>query len=420
MHKTAIAIRVNRGSEANVNYSGGRSNWSATRELKIITTLVRYPFTPSDQKDVSDLFDAGFDLEIVLHLLRFHRLTIHAARNLNILKKKDLPKEFRYRVARQAAYAERYTQEQVKEMGLILDAFSAAEIEIMPIKGPATAMRCYSDPVRRMLHDIDLMTRSEDTERAIRLMHKLGFIQPKTAIREGFDSVDILRLQKWGSNIGFIHADRNEVLIELHWRPGRYFHEFPFYDHELWGGSETQKISDHITPSLNPVHEFLFLCSHGCKHEWKRLHWLLDIATIVQSGNVDLDDAFTLAAERGIEKPAALAIYLAHRLFGSDLPLDVATFMRSSASLNNYAEAIMRRRFSNAPQNDNAFKEACMEWRTAGLYGDRVKSITANFTPGPDDWNWVKLPKYLSGLYYPVRLFRILFEIAKSVIPNRH
>ncbi len=395
------------------------ADWSAPRELDIVSTLARYPFMQIDIDEASVLLDTDYDDQIIFELLRFHRLSVHAARNLNVLKKRNLPKTFRLQLVRKAVYAEQYTKEQVSELRTILEAFLKAGIDIMPIKGPATATRLYQDPYRRVLYDIDMMTRPEDTGRAVRLLESLGYVQSKPVLKSDFTDKDIDRLQNWGSNIGFRHSERDTVLIELHWRPGRYRHEFPFSTQELWEAAVQIIIAGEETLSLSPVHEALFLCVHGCKHEWKRLHWLLDIAAIAQNPHFDWTEAMSLAKARGLEQVIALSVFMAHRVFRSPIPPSISEIMQGNPSLKKRAERILKRRYSNAPKNDNVLDEVSMEWRNAGLqYGvvGRLRTILAHLTPGPDDWNWIKLPGPVSFLYYPVRLVRIIVEVLKAVM----
>lgn len=119
----------------------------------------------------------------------------------------------------------------------------------------------------------------------------------------------------------------------------------------------------------------------------------------------------------------AMAVYTAHKVFGSRLPEPVTPLLNAVPNYETKTSSIINRRLSDAPKNDNAIEEAMMEWRNAGLQGGmkaRLAILLSHLSPGPDDWNWVSIHSWASALYYIVRPIRIIAALGKSVLnPSR-
>ena len=96
-----------------------------------------------------------------------------------------------------AAQAERASEEHFValchclEIELLLlqtvDVFDTAGIDHRVLKGSATAHLDYPDPSRRTFVDVDILVRSEDFDRATKLLLSRGYARPIAEIRPGFD-----------------------------------------------------------------------------------------------------------------------------------------------------------------------------------------------------------------------------------------
>ena len=73
--------------------------------------------------------------------------------------------------------------------------------------------------------------------------------------------------------------------------------------------------------TLGPDDTLIYLCVHGSVHVWYRLFWLLDVAKLVESGQIrNWDHLADRAARSGTLRPLAQGLVLAHVLLGSRLP----------------------------------------------------------------------------------------------------
>lgn len=65
----------------------------------------------------------------------------------------------------------------LNELNRVLEAASAAGIDVLPLKGALLAAAYYPTPALRPMSDLDLLVRPDDLERMAGLLHSLGYLQ---------------------------------------------------------------------------------------------------------------------------------------------------------------------------------------------------------------------------------------------------
>jgi hypothetical protein len=79
---------------------------------------------------------------------------------------------------------------------------------------------------------------------------------------------------------------------------------------------------------------FAYLCAHGAVDRWFRLKWLADIAALLarqpEGGAARL---YRAAQVRGLDRPAAQAMLLCHRLMGTVLSSQLITMLNTDATV---------------------------------------------------------------------------------------
>ena len=87
-------------------------------------------------------------------------------------------------------------------------------------------------------------------------------------------------------------------------------------------------------PTLSSTVNFLYLCVHGSRHQWKRLFWVLDIVRIIEKeGDAFLLEAYEIALESNLQRDVLTGCQLAHQLFGVDLPQRIHEAIQSDTQL---------------------------------------------------------------------------------------
>ena len=76
------------------------------------------------------------------------------------------------------------------------------------------------------------------------------------------------------------------------------------------------------------VETLLYLCNHGARHWWIELKWVVDVDRCVRSTHdLDWEELFTRAGERGCLRVVCLALVLAQQVCGLEFPDVVKAFI---------------------------------------------------------------------------------------------
>ncbi len=282
----------------------------------------------------------------------------------------------------------------------ICNLFNQNNINTLVLKGPILGTNLYGDISLRTSGDLDVLVQMRDLGRVNKLLEDLGY--------EKDDYIQtILGDWRWRHHhVTYIHP-KTGVKLEIHWRlnpgPGR---EPSFKD--LWNRKRTEIVSEQPIYILGREDLFLFLVSHGARHGWSRLRWLLDINQLVnqhlnwklltkmltkynytQVGGqaillnmVLLDmkptkEMSLIIQDFQTRKIAKLAIFYLERmvnLHNDPVPLDIATYHRS------YLFQI------------KTIKQ-------------KIYFVLSFLFPYPEDAHVLPLPKKVHFLYFPLRPF---------------
>lgn len=192
----------------------------------------------------------------------------------------------------------------------ILDAFKAAGVPVLFVKGLTGAAIAYRQPLLKMSSDIDLLVAPQNVLPAGELLARLGYrqlIPPPPA------------------DVGRWHERRKESVwaredglhVELHSRLADNPRLIPCVDVD--SPSEAVDVAPGIRlPTLARDELFAYLCVHGASSAWFRLKWISDLAGLVhgQSGET-IERLYEWSQALGADRAAGQALLLADRLFGT-------------------------------------------------------------------------------------------------------
>ncbi|GGD73297.1 nucleotidyltransferase domain-containing protein [Paenibacillus nasutitermitis] len=159
------------------------------------------------------------------------------------------------------------------EMERICQVFEGIGIRSLFLKGPVLAVDLYGDISHRTSCDLDILIPIKDLFRAEKKLEELGYRKD--------DYIDsVLNDWKWRHHhTTFIHP-RTGIKVELHWRLNPAPSKEPGFE-QLWSRRRLSPVSSHPLFYLGKEDLFLFLVTHGARHGWSRLRWLLDIKQIL-------------------------------------------------------------------------------------------------------------------------------------------
>jgi hypothetical protein len=265
--------------------------------------------------------DGPVDWHHVAALAHRHRVVPLIWHNLSKGSTVDLPEwlaeDFRSTYQRNALHGLRVTAHLTR----IVAAFEAEDIPALPLKGVCLAARYYGNVAARYTGDIDLLVPASDLDRADAILRGLGYLRvankTRTIVLEPFEEDRDFRLH-------FIYISRDGVPIELHF----HLHNNPDILAVDTGSAIAEGHSVSIGRTTLPIMpddlQFVFLATHGARHEWVRLQWVCDIAVMIDRARPeDVRQWLATAARHSLTNPVVQAMILAQRLLGIELPPEV-------------------------------------------------------------------------------------------------
>jgi hypothetical protein len=296
-----------------------------------------------------------------------------------------------------------------REMIRILDRLDAMGIEAIPYKGIVLSEVYYGDMALRQSGDMDLFVRRHDVARIQSAIRQLGYILrvpvPEDAAEDYIAS---------GYECTFDSpAGRN--LLELQWALEPHFYAVDFDMGGLFKRAVNVTVAGRRVKTPSAEDLLLVLSVHAAKHVWGRLIWLCDIAQILKLGNLNWDWVQAHARKFGIERILHVTLLLVNRLLATAIPAPIEKLILADRAARAFADEIavaMPHGVSYEQQQISYFR-LMMRLRERKM--DRLRFLARlTFTPGPGEWEAVRLPKALFPLYRLVRLARLASRFARG------
>lgn len=301
------------------------------------------------------------------------------------------------------------------ELATLLREFATMRIDCMPLKGPVLAEQYYSNPGLRETGDLDLYFRPDAVPAVKEILLARGYA-PVAEVP------DADRHLEHDCEITLRHPETG-INVEVHWEILPRIHRRSYGVNHLWRSAIEQCYEGQPIHALPPEDLLLYLCVHGGdKHGWANLKWVLDLSAVIHgTPQFNWDGLFDRARRAGRTESVDLGIYLAHHLLRLPLPDAVAVRYRHNPKLHGLAAIAVARIF-----REDSGLPGFAEWRAYvhGMNGSsradapRWAYLRSILTPDWTDRQSLSLPSALSALYYPYRIFRLMFR-TRGRLPDR-
>jgi hypothetical protein len=157
-------------------------------------------------------------------------------------------------------------------------ALSDKSIRGLPLKGITLAARSYGDLTARHCGDIDLLVSRRRLAEADTVLRSIGWIRVSNKTRLVVDSGPA---ENPALAHHFTYAYPGGVTLELHYMLHPNAELMPIDVDAVVAQGDTVEIGGQALPVLPDNLQMLFLCTHGARHNWKRLQWIVDIAVLL-------------------------------------------------------------------------------------------------------------------------------------------
>lgn len=276
--------------------------------------------------------------------------------------------------------------------------FSEHDLPALFLKGPTLSADLYGDISLRTSSDIDVLIPINYLEKINKLLCDAGY--------EKDDYIQtVLNDWKWRHHhFTYFHSDK-KIKLEIHWRlhpgPGKE----PSFT-ELWERRKKSSLTKIPVYCLGNEDLFCFLVSHGARHGWSRLRWLMDIDKML-NGKLDWDKTKKLFKKYHSSHVGGQALILTFHLLNSNLRDEMKSITEQSSSKKLAQDALFYiRQFINLhneplPVDVATFHKkhlfALMSMRQKSLF------IMSTFHPYFEDTTTLPLPEKLHFLYFLLR-----------------
>jgi len=291
------------------------------------------------------------------------------------------------------------------EMEQLGEVFNTNGIKAIFLKGPMLGREIYGDISQRTCGDLDILIPIEDLETIHKLLEIDGYVKD-----EYIQSV--LEDWKWRHHHVTYHHTTKNIKVEIHWRlnpgPGK---EPSFY--ELWNRKRKSLLSNSPIFFLGREDLFLFLVSHGARHGWSRLRWLLDIQRMIGQG-IDWQEIRTLVKKHNNYYVVGQSIILSSQLLNSTISKEMQRFITNNRSKSLAHGAIFYIKQMVNLHNYPLPKEVS-SYHIRHIYAlmplqQKVLFILSHLYPYHIDTVTLPLPKKLHYLYFILRPFLCLWR----------
>jgi hypothetical protein len=301
-----------------------------------------------------------------------------------------------------------------RELIRIIEYLGDLGIEVMPYKGLALAELIYGDIALRQSGDIDLLIHAQDLPRIRDAVGELGYM-PHLTLSEPEERAYL----QSGYEYAF-DGIAGPNLLEVQWAIHPRFYAVDFDITGLFQRAVTVAVAGHPMKTPSPEDLLLVLSAHAAKHVWGRLVWLCDIARIINLPTLNWNWIASQAEALGMVRILLVTMLLANRLLGTtipqaaqaSLPEDPATPALATLSLANEIKSHLA---SESPYNVESLAYFRLMMRLRERPADRRRFLQRlAFTPGPGEWQAVRLPGALFPLYRLVRLLRLAARLVRA------
>lgn len=375
------------------NFSLNLSN--LPKELRLLLKILE---TENDVKNeiIKNEMHTDIDWELFLQLSRHHRVYPLIYSKLKSLDIKGIPQHVIQTLHQEFKKNTFQMLLLTGEIEQVSKLFTENQIRLLFLKGPVIAADIYGDISLRTSKDLDILIPITDLEKAEKLLFSLGYEKEKVPT--------VLNDWKWKyHHIVYFHTQK-KVQLEIHWRLQPRPNKEPSFN-KLWERKRVSNITSYPVYYLGKEDLFLYLVSHGARHGWFRLRWLLDIDQMLRKG-IDFDKTNLLMEKYQCFYSEGQALILASQILKTPIEEEnkILTVENRSKELAKMAMFfIIKKMPLDIIMSTNYYRRYQLLLKTSKL--QKIYPFILLFYPNYADVQTFKLPKLIHFLYFPLRPF---------------
>lgn len=373
-------------------------------ELKLICALIAIE-DPNNINDVlvKEMTSTNFDWGSFIEFARHHRVYPVIYERLSILELSTIPKQIINTLKEMHRVNTFRMMGLCAELKLINELFNNNNIRTIMLKGPVLSQELFGKFTSRTSKDLDIYIPIEDIDLVEKLLKEVGYTATYNNFRVG-------NSWKWREHhLSYVHKVKN-IQVEIHWRLSPDTNKEPDFE-ELWERINTCYISGTPYHLLSNEDLFMFLVSHGSRHGWFRLRWLLDIKKLVEK-EIDWSLLKSLLSKYQCDHCAIQALVLSSVLFRTSFPYKEGLYSQDKhAPIILYVFKFIKNT-STKSTLEASYRVHLFLFKSRK---QKILYIFSRFFPNSWDAAAIPLPRQLHFLYFILRPFILLWRKAKKL-----
>ena len=372
-------------------------------EFQLLCACSRVRMSAEDASHLASLLDQPWESDLLLALADQHGLGPLLFQHLGAHN--AVPVSVREKLRSTQAQGARQTLVLTNELLRLHGQLQQGGVTTLAFKGPALAQALYGGLGLRPFGDLDLVVRPSDVPAAREVLRSNGY-EPTIQFSPALEP-DYIRTQY---EYGMVHPDSG-IYVELQWAIAPRFYCVDFDMEQLWSGAGPVQLGEALLPAPAPSDLVLLLSVHAAKHAWSRLIWLVDLRELIlRYPGLDWSQLLQRARRAGVLRVVLVTLLLAQQLVGARLPSAVTSQVEQDSRIPVLAGRLRQavttgstEFLSPAPGHFTMILSLRERWF------DRARFVTRlALTPTNQDWNAMRLPRWLFPFYRVIRLARAL------------
>ena len=369
-------------------------------EDELLLLLARGSLTPELQERALHLMSLEPSWPSILSRPQTYRILPLLNRHLQTLGFPGVPPQTRTKLEEVCREIAVYNALAARELPELLRLLSAARIPAIPLKGVALAESLYGDLTVRISEDIDILVPRAMVLRAIDVISTRGYRAESARWSEK-------QLLNSFIEYSFVRRDGPYYYeLDLHWGVLWWLPLDKGAVDDLWSEARPGVVLGAPAYTLSPEWEFLFLAAHAARDCWQGLNWLADIQEACARGGIDWQKVWEKARRFEWDEVLELTASVCNYMVGT------STFANGAVrELPPWLKPYI------LVQQPPFWLFSLSQLHLLKHNSERIRYILHGlFVPTSSDWEFIRLPRYLTFLYYPIRPLRVGFKFVSWIV----
>jgi len=385
------------------------------KEIEFIVRLSRRCLGESNLSAARDLIGGDLNWKYIFEAACFHGVFPAFYRNVKKHFWHSLPMTLANDLSLRNMQATHHTMALVGTFQVFHAELEKRNIRSSVFKGPALDTTAYGGTLLREFSDVDVLVAKDDVRKVEQILLDMGYSPApcrQSQLLEVFCQSE--KFLEVTSEQSFVRTSPSG-LIDLHWQV-QPRHVLPIETEDVLKTSVAINLENQQVRTIEPNLLLIVLAAHACRHSWKRLLWICDIAELIDSHQFDWQKIFSTSDRLGVTDMVVVSLMLANGIYGSAIP--ELTPMASKSKL----EAVCLEIMDNFSVLDlGGHGSSLRHWRSctrlkSGWFSKMRYLCTEFLKPNIADVMRLTLPDSLFLAYYILHPTWILYDaIARRI-----